>query len=153
MVRTTSREVRAAAVADAGRCIAVGGHGAPEAAAVEKAMRTVSAVAVALRALQRKGGHEFKPGEPEVRLYAPPRGARGGARWIVSVRVPGFVTPRDVRDAAERAAARRPGAKDIRLVPVDAATTAEARPGRDRLPGHIREMRIRPQHRAREMLR
>jgi hypothetical protein len=151
MVRTTPREIRAAALADAGRCIAVGGHGVPDGAVIAEAMRMVSAVAVAVRAIKRKGGHEFKPGEPEVRLLAPARGGRGGARWTVSVRVPAFVSPRDVREAAERTSSRHPGAKAIRLVAVDPAAVPAARPGRDRLPSHIRETRTRPQHRGREL--
>ena len=78
-------------------CIALGGKGIPDGAELEEAVKTVSAVAAALRALKRKGGHEFKPADPELRVHAPARGHRGGVSWTVLVRVPDFVTARDAR--------------------------------------------------------
>jgi hypothetical protein len=135
------------------RCIALGGKGLPGAGELEDAVETVSAVAAALRALKRKGGHEFKPPEPEVRVQAPVRGHRGGASWTVLVRVPAFVTARDARQAAAAETERRPIAKGIRLVTVEAqAQRAPVPRGRDRLQTGIRRIRNRPQHRARESL-
>ncbi len=135
------------------RCIALSGKGTPGVEVLEEAIEAVRVTAGALRDLKRRGGHEFKPPEPEVRLRAPLSGARGGKGWTVLVRVPPFVTARDAREAAGKAARRRALAKDIRLSPVDTSGPApgSARPGRDRLPGGIRRTRVAPQHRAREL--
>lgn len=135
------------------RCIALSGKGAPGGSALEEAIEAVAATARALRALKRRGGHEFKPPDPEVRLRAPSPGARGGSSWTVLVRVPPFVTVRDARAAAELAARRRAVAKSIRLSPVDtsAPVPGSERPGRDRMPGGIRRTRVAPQHRARDL--
>ena len=135
------------------RCIALSGKGAPGAEALEEAIVAIEATAAALRALKRRGGHEFKPPDPEVRLRAPPPGARGGSGWTVLVRVPPFVTARDARAAAAEAARHHPVAMDIRLSPLDASAPVQgdARPGRDRMPGGIRRTRTAPQHRARDL--
>ncbi len=153
MARNTVARIAPAARDAAERCIALGGKGLPEGDELEEAVETVSAVAAALRALKRKGGHEFKPADPELRVHAPGRGNRGGANWTVRVRVPDFVTARDAREAAAVAADRHPGAKGIRLVPVEEkAERKPARPGRDRQQAGIRRRRTGPQHRARESL-
>lgn len=153
MARNTVARTAPAAREVAERCIALGGKGLPDGAELEEAVETVSAVAAALRALKRKGGHEFKPADPELRVHAPARGDRGGASWRVLVRVPSFVTARDAREAAAVQAERHPGAKGIRLVAVEPREKrAPARPGRDRLQATIRRTRTGPQHRARESL-
>ena len=134
-------------------CIALGGKGIPDGAELEEAVQTVSAVAAALRTLKRKGGHEFKPADPELRVHAPARGHRGGVSWTVLVRVPDFVTARDAREAAAAATARHRGAKGIRLVAVESQPEPTPAPrGRDRQQAAIRSRRTGPQHRARESL-
>jgi hypothetical protein len=135
------------------RCLALSGKGAPGSAELEEAIEAVMAAASALRAPKRRGGHEYKPPPPEVRLRAPSPGARGGAGWTVFVRVPAWVTPRVARAATAEAAERAPVAKSIRLSPVDVAERRRpaVRPGRDRQPGQIRRRRTAPQHRAREL--
>ncbi len=150
---TEGRAVRTR-VQPAERCLALSGKGAPGAAELEEAVDALLAAASSLRGLKRRGGHDLKPGDPEVRLRSPRPGARGGSGWTVLVRVPAYVTARDAREAAEAAAHRRPVAKNIRLSPLDIADPRpkRARPGRDRLPGKIRKTRAgAPQHRAREM--
>lgn len=152
MARTMERQERNAAQVE--RCIALSGKGSPDGATIEEALGAVRATAAALSATKRKAGHLFRPGEPEVRLRAPEPGQKGGARWMVLVRVPEFVSARDARAAAAAAAERRPAARGVRLVPVGApALRGAGRPGRDRLPGTIRRTRSGPQHRAREALR
>jgi hypothetical protein len=105
-------------------CIAIAGKGAPGPVALLDAMRAVAAVAGAVRIANRRFGHEWKPGAPEVRIVAPRPGDRGGVGWEVFVRAPGFVKAREVRAIAAEVGARRPLALGARLLPVpDAAPT------------------------------
>ncbi|HEY6100231.1 MAG TPA: hypothetical protein VIW03_12415 [Anaeromyxobacter sp.] len=134
-------------------CIALAGKGTPGSGDLEDAIEAVIRVARSLREITRRRGHEWKPGDPEVRLRTP-TGPRGGAGWIVRVAVPLFVTARDVHAAATDAAERLDVAKNIRLAPRDPSKPgpAPAHPGRDRLPGQIRRTRAgAPQHRARDL--
>ncbi len=149
---TTAGRVVHAKAGTRERCIALGGKGVPGSADLEEAIEAVVRTARSLRDLTRRRAHEWKPGDPEVRLRKP-TGARGGPGWTVRLPVPSFVTARDVRAAAAGAAERLSAAKNIRLVPLDAGETRppSARPGRDRLPGQIRKIRGGPQHRAREL--
>ncbi len=135
------------------RCIALGGKGVPGSADLEGAIEVVLRAARSVRELTRGRGHEWKPSDPEVRLRTP-AGVRGGPGWVVRLEVPAFVTARDVREAVADGAAKRALAKNIRLVPLEPEpVAAEARPGRERLPGQIRRTRAgkAPQHRAREL--
>ena len=133
-------------------CLALSGKGMPAGAALEEAIEAVADAAAEVRAIGRGRRHEFRPGDPEVRVHAPAPGARGGRSWTVLVRVPGWVTAAEVRAAAAKAARRRAVAKSIRLSPVDPSAAAPVTtPGRDRLPGQLRQTRVgAPQHRARE---
>ena len=131
-------------------CLALSGKGLPGGAVLEEAIEAVADAAKQLRAIGRQRRHEFRPKDPEVRLRTPE--GRGGSSWTVLVRVPGWVTPSEARQAAAAAARRRPAAKSIRLSPLDpfAAPKAGAA-GRDRLPGQLRHTRVGgPQHSARE---
>src|SRR5512138_2022060 len=131
VVRTRAEELQ--------RCLALSGKGAPVAAELERALEAVMDAAEELRAMKRRGGHEFTPPDPEVRLRAPRPGARGGTGWTVFVRVPSFVTARDAREAAFEAGAHHEEAKNIRLSPVDVEPRAPAsHAARDRQPGQIR---------------
>ena len=151
---TTSGRVVRTRTEDVERCLALSGKGAPGAADLERAIEAVMGAAEELRSLKRRGGHEFTPPDPEVRLRAPRPGARGGAGWTVFVRVPEFVTARDARAAALEAAERLAEAKNIRLSPVDLEPHAPApRAHRERQPSQIRRRRTGPQHRAREQRR
>lgn len=138
-----------------GSCLALSGKGLPAGALLEDAIEAVAHAARELRAIGRGRRHEFRPGDPEVRVRAPSAEGRGGPSWTVLVRVPGWVTAAEVRAAAAVASKRRPVAKSIRLSPVDpAGVEAAAAPGRDRLPGQLRRTRVgAPQHRARERRR
>lgn len=134
-------------------CIALAGKGVPGSGALEEAIEALLRTARTLRESTRRRGHEWKPGEPEVRLRTP-TGARGGAGWTVCLAVPSFVTARDVRAATADAAEHVEAAKNIRLAPLDVGQAAAppGRPGRDRLPGQLRRTRSgSPQHRARDL--
>jgi hypothetical protein len=153
MARSTLARTAPATHDAAEWCIALGGKGIPAGAELAEAVKTVSAVAAALRALKRKGGHEFKPADPELRVHAPDPGHRGGANWTVLVRVPDFVSARDAREAAAATAARHRGAKGVRLVALEPQPERAPVPrGRDRQQAAIRSRRTGPQHRARESL-
>jgi hypothetical protein len=134
-------------------CIALSGKGTPRSGDLEDAIEAVALAARALHEATRRRGHEWKPGDPEVRLRRP-AGVRGGLGWTVRLAVPSFVTAREVRQAAGEAADRHEVAKNIRLVPLAEAAEAgapAARHGRDRQPAQIRRTRTAPQHRAREL--
>ena len=148
----SGRVVRTRKGAVEGACVALSGKGTPGGPALEEAIEAVAGAAKELRAIGRGRRHEFRPGDPEVRVRTPAPGGRGGRSWTVLVRVPSWVTASEVRAAAATAARRRPVAKSIRLSPVDPAAAAPATaPGRDRLPGQLRRTRVgAPQHRARE---
>src|SRR5512141_3191982 len=103
---TTSGRVVRTRAEDVPRCLALSGKGAPGSKELERAIEAVIGAADELRAMKRRGGHEFTPPDPEVRLRAPRPGARGGTGWTVFVRVPGFVTARDARAAAVEPGAR-----------------------------------------------
>jgi len=134
-------------------CIALAGKGLPGSGDLEQAIEAVARTARWLRGATRRRGHEWKPGDPGVRLRTP-AGARGGSGWTVWLAVPPFVTARDVHEATAEAAGRLGVAKNIRLAPLDVTVVAPApgRPGRDRLPGQLRRSRSgSPQHRARDL--
>ena len=134
-----------------GACLALSGKGTPGGADLEEAIEAVAEAAAELRAIGRARRHEFRPGDPEVRVRPTPAG-RGGPSWTVLVRVPGWVTAAETKAAAAKAARRHAVAKSIRLSPVDPSAAAPVTaPGRDRLPGTLRRKRVgSPQHRARE---
>jgi hypothetical protein len=132
-------------------CIALSGKGVPGSGSLEQAVEAVARTSRALHELTRRRGHEWKPHDPEVRLRTP-AGVRGGSGWVVRVAVPGFVTTRELREAAASVARHAEIAKNIRLVPLEPSEAARPGPvGRDRLPGQLRRARSgSPQHRARE---
>jgi hypothetical protein len=135
------------------QCIALSGKGVPGSGDLEEAIEAVVQAARALHETTRRRGHEWKPGDPEVRLRKP-AGVRGGLGWTVRLAVPSFVTPREVRGASAAVAGRHEAAKNIRLVPLLEAPepgTPAVRRGRDHQPAQIRRTRTRPQHRAREL--
>ncbi|HTN54497.1 MAG TPA: hypothetical protein VML50_18960 [Anaeromyxobacter sp.] len=137
----------------AARCLAIWGRGTPNGAALEVAVEAVSAVAEELHAAKRRVGHEWKPPAPEVQRAAPAQ-ARRATGWTVLVRVPAFVSARDVRAAAREASDRHPAAGRVHLeVLAGEPATRERHPGRDRLPGTIRRTRegALAQHRARDL--
>jgi len=139
-------------------CIALAGKGVPGSGDLEDAIEAVTRAADALHVATRRRGHEWKPGNPEVRLRRP-AGVRGGLGWTVLLAVPSFVTARDVHQAAAEAATRHDVAKNIRLAPLETAEPgARLRngvpAGRDRQPAGIRRTRAgAPQHRARDLIR
>lgn len=135
------------------QCIALSGKGTPGSGDLEDAIEAVALAARALHEATRRRAHEWKPGDPEVRLRRP-SGVRGGLGWTVRLAVPRFVTAREVRSAAAEAAERHEAAKNIRLVPLlEEPGSPAPRRGRDHQPAQIRRTRMAPQHRAREQLR
>jgi hypothetical protein len=149
---TSNGTIRARREAPA-QCIALSGKGVPGSGDLEAAVEAIARAASALHDATRRRGHEWKPGDPEVRLRKP-AGVRGGLGWTVRLAVPAFVTAREVRRASTEAAGHREVAKNIRLVPLlDEAKpgTASAPRGRDHQPAHIRRTRTAPQHRARDL--
>lgn len=147
-----SGEVVRSRVQRAEHCLALSGKGAPDAAELEKAMEAVTRAAELLRSPRLRGAHAFETGPVEVRLRAPRPGARGGSGWTVFVRVPAWVGMREATMAVEEASWHLPMAKSIRLSPVVTERVEPASPiGRDRQPGQIRQRRLGPQHRAREL--
>ncbi|HEY6002597.1 MAG TPA: hypothetical protein VIV57_06960 [Anaeromyxobacter sp.] len=149
---TSERSIRVRRESPA-HCIALAGKGVPGSGDLEEAIEAVVRAARALHEATRRRGHEWKPGDPEVRLRKP-AGVRGGLGWTVRLAVPSFVTAREVREAAVEAARHHEVAKNIRLVPLlDAPEpgTLAGRRGRDHQPAQIRRTRTAPQHRAREL--
>ena len=134
-------------------CIALSGKGTPGSGDLEEAIEALARAARALHDATRRRGHEWKPGDPEVRLRRP-AGVRGGVGWTVRLAVPAFVTAREVRNAAAEVAEHHEVAKNIRLVPLvetQEPRTSATRRGRDHQPAQIRRTRTAPQHRAREL--
>lgn len=151
---TSGRVVRTAKGNPKELCIALAGKGLPGSGNLEEAIEAVARTARALHDATRRRGHEWKAGDPEVRLRRP-TGVRGGVGWTVRLAVPAFVTARDVHEASAEAARHLDVAKNIRLGPLEIAETpanGAGRPGRDRLPGQLRRTRTgSPQHRARDL--
>jgi hypothetical protein len=149
---TSERAIQARRAAPV-HCIALAGKGVPGSGDLEEAIEAVVRAARALHEATRRRRHEWKPGDPEVRLRKP-AGIRGGLGWTVRLAVPSFVTAREVHEAVVEASGHHEVAKNIRLVPLleaPEAGTAAGRPGRDRQPAQIRRTRTAPQHRAREL--
>jgi hypothetical protein len=149
---TSNGAIRARKGASA-HCIALSGKGVPGSGDLEEAVEAIVEAASALHDATRRRGHEWKPGDPEVRLRRP-AGVRGGLGWTVRLAVPPFVTAREVRRASAEAAEHHEVAKNIRLVPLldtPEPGTAATHRGRDHQPAHIRRTRTAPQHRARDL--
>lgn len=100
---------------EAARYLALAGKGVPWGPAFDADVAALFTVGHRIRAARRRSGHDFKLGHLEALWWAPRR--RGGpATWKALLRVPDFVGDREVREAAERAAARgRPAAAKVRL--------------------------------------
>jgi hypothetical protein len=133
------------------KALVIEGKGAPGGDLLSEALDAMAGLAEALLASKKRGGgHAFKLRQPEVRFEAP--AGHGAATWSVRLRVPAFVTARDVELAAAAAGAERPLAHKAVLRTSGAPDPAE-HPGRDRQPGTIRRTRggAVSQHRAREL--
>jgi hypothetical protein len=87
------------------RHVALGGKGEPGGPEFRADVAAVVAVVEAVRRTTRARGHEFKVGLLEA-LSWPPRRPGGPFAWKLLVRVPGFVTAREVHEAAAAVAHR-----------------------------------------------
>jgi hypothetical protein len=106
------------------KALLIEGKGAPGGALLSEALAAVAGLAGALLASQRRGGgHAFKVRQPEVRFVAP--AGCGTATWSVRLRVPAFVTARDVELAAAAVGTERPLVHQAVLWTSGAADRAE----------------------------
>jgi hypothetical protein len=107
------------------KALLIEGKGAPGGALLSEALAAVAGLAGALLAgtQRRGGGHAFKVRQPEVRFVA--LAGSGTATWSVRLRVPAFVTARDVELAAAAVGTERPLVHQAVLWTSGAADRAE----------------------------
>jgi hypothetical protein len=101
------------------RFLALDGKGEPGGEAFRADVAALFGVAESVRKHLRKGGRDFKIAHLEA-LWWMPRRKGGPFHWRVLLRVPGFVTEREVREVGAHVAHRgkRPAA-DVRLETLD----------------------------------
>jgi hypothetical protein len=87
------------------RVLAIAGKGEPGGPAFRAAVSALVAVAGIVRMGRKKGGHDFKVSHLEA-LWWPPRRQGTAFAWKVFLRVPAFVTTREVKSAAAHAVGR-----------------------------------------------